>query len=309
MVAWMNLRDVGFPGFHLPVDARPFIRQGPLAIDPSIITDTPPVAALTAPNSGPKTLSGTHTYIVGRGPAYVVDPGPGMPSHHRAIVAWLDDQSIVPAAILLSHTHPDHAPGARALAEDLQVPICASPLIEADERASLGITQTYGQDEVFPIDGDELRVIPSPGHTVDHVAFWLPGARILFSGDTVLGEGTTLVAPPEGNMTSYMRTLAMFQALDPRLIAPGHGPLVTDPNAKLADYVWHRQQRERQVLEALQDGPVTVVELVDRIYTDVDLALRDLAAGSVTAQLEKLKDEGLVTQAGDRFQVPARASR
>src|SRR5207248_1357671 len=135
----------------------------------------------------------------------------------------------------------------------------------------------YGTYQTYDSDYDRLCVVPAPGHSPDHVALWLETARVSFTGDVILGQGTTLVAPPEGDMAAYMRTLATLKALDARLIAPGHGPIVEDPAAVIDEYIRHRQDREQQVLAALQTGPATESELVARIYADVDPRLHDLA--------------------------------
>jgi glyoxylase-like metal-dependent hydrolase (beta-lactamase superfamily II) len=151
------------------------------------------------------------------------------------------------------------------------------------------------------VNGDVLRVIATPGHAPDHVAFWLERGRVLFAGDTILGQGSALVAPPEGDMAAYMRSLERIRKLGPRIIAPGHGPLILDPNAKIDEYVRHREQREAQLLEALQRGPATVEELVRKIYVDVDPTLHGLAAQSVRAQLAKLRMEGRIHMLADRY--------
>lgn len=263
----------------------------------------PLAAALTAPNPGPKTLTGTRTYIVGRAPAYIVDPGPASAEHHAAIRGALDRLDAEPAAILLSHSHPDHAPGAAQVAADLRIPVWASPRLPASRAVALGVTQRYADDQEFPLEGDLLHVIATPGHAWDHVAFWLPATRLLFTGDTILGEGTSLVAPPEGNMAAYMATLDGFRRLEPAIIAPGHGPLVRDPLATLAAYVAHREQREREILAALSHGPADIPILVERIYSGLAPALRDLAHLSVAAQLDKLIAEQRVRRVGDTYQA------
>ncbi|HZU12879.1 MAG TPA: MBL fold metallo-hydrolase [Chloroflexota bacterium] len=266
--------------------------------DPQVFHDRPPAAVLTAPNAGPKTLTGTHTYLVGRSPAYVVDPGPLISSHVDAIVGALRELQMEPAGILLTHSHPDHAPAAGPLAERLGVDVWASPSADA-----AGVTRRYESHQSFALDGEGLHVLPSPGHTRDHVAFWTPDARILFAGDTVLGEGTSVIAPPEGNMSDYMRTLDAFLALQPRIIAPGHGPLVSDPMTLLRGYIEHRRAREKAILTTLHSSPADIPTLVDRIYLGLVPELRDLAELSVAAQLEKLESEGAVRRTGTTYEA------
>ncbi len=265
------------------------------------ISQQPEVWMFTAPNPGPKTLDGTHSFVVGRSTAYLIDPGPAHAAYQEQLGDWLRNAGTRVVAILLSHGHPDHAPGAARLAASLSVPVWSSDRLATEENLALPVDRTYGANQSFPTDGDTLHVVPSPGHSEDHVAFWLEGARVLFSGDTILGRGTTLIAPPQGNMIRYMETLLRFQNLDARLIAPGHGPLITNPAAKIREYLRHREQREAQVVEALRDGPATIQELVERLYQDVDPRLHGLAAGSIQAQLEKLEIEGRVQCIGAKF--------
>lgn len=265
------------------------------------ISEQPEVWMFTAPNPGPKTLDGTHTFVVGRSTAYLIDPGPAHEVYQDQVADWVRNADAQVVAILLSHGHPDHAPGAARLAASLSVPVWSSDNLATEENIALPVDRTYGANQSFPTDEDTLHVVPSPGHSEDHVAFWLQGARILFAGDSILGRGTTLIAPPQGNMIRYMETLRRLQNLDARIIAPGHGPLITNPAAKLREYLRHREQRESQVLEGLGDGPATIQELVERLYQDVDTRLHGLAAGSVQAQLEKLQIEGRVRGAGEKF--------
>jgi glyoxylase-like metal-dependent hydrolase (beta-lactamase superfamily II) len=183
------------------------------------------------------------------------------------------------------------------LHEQLGAPIWAAPQMMADVAATLGV-ESRVEGRTVPIGGDVLHVIYTPGHAFDHVSFWLPRARILFAGDVILGRGSTLVTPPEGDMASYMRTLDEMKQLNPRIIAPGHGPLILDPAAKIDEYAAHRRQREQQVLAALAEKPDSAEGLVARIYVDVSPELHELARGSVTAQLKKLEDEGRVEVIG-----------
>lgn len=266
------------------------------------LLDEPPVHMFTAPNAGPMTLEGTHTYVIGSDDAYVVDPGPDIEPYIATLARWIQAQPTRVRAVVLTHGHPDHAPGAARLAQLLSVPVRGSP--DLDVTALDGARfSALRPDERLAVGTDRLRVLAAPGHTRDHLAFWLEDARILFTGDAVLGHGTSLVAPPEGNMGQYMRTLERMRRLGARVIAPGHGPLVSDPASKLDEYIHHRRRREQQVLAALSAGPRTVNDLVSAIYADTHPSLHDLARGSVLAQLEKLEEEGEVTRVRGRYRL------
>jgi glyoxylase-like metal-dependent hydrolase (beta-lactamase superfamily II) len=258
----------------------------------------------TAPNPGPKTLDGTHTFVVGQDQAYIIDPGPYLPSYQDFLARWLRENERRPHGILLTHGHPDHAPGATHLKRLLGVPIWSSAEMADAQAQDLSVDQRFTDEIPFDVDGDRLLVFASPGHAADHVAFWLEKARILFSGDTILGQGSTLIAPPEGDMTAYMATLEALQRLGPRLIAPGHGPVVTDPQRKIEEYIQHRREREAQLLRELSHGPAGEEELVARVYTDVDPTVRSLARWSVQAQLAKLVAERKVIRSDDLYRLP-----
>lgn len=271
---------------------------------PEPIAQSPSVVMFTAPNPGPMTLQGTHTYVVGHDMAYVIDPGPDIPEYIDALRTWLQDSRHHVEGILLTHGHPDHTPGAASLTRLLgDVPVWASVKTAAEPAREAGVGRRFAPDQQFDVGGDTLAVLQTPGHTRDHVAFWLPELRLLIAGDTILGEGSSVIAPPEGDMAAYMRTLAQIQALDPAIIAPGHGPIITDPGAKVAEYVEHRKQREQQILDVLAHGPAGIDDLVDHMYVDTDPRLLDFARRSVEAQIIKLESEGLVRHRGDRYEL------
>lgn len=258
----------------------------------------------TAPNPGPMTLDGTNTYVVGHDPAYVIDPGPNIPEYIAAVANWLRNTDHRVEGILLTHGHHDHTLGTRRLAQALgSTPVWASATMTSDKAAIANVNRRYGAAERFDVDGDALEVLATPGHSHDHVAFRLLRSRVLFAGDTVLGRGSSVVAPADGNMSHYMQTLAAIDAVDPAIIAPGHGPIIYDPAAKITEYVEHRRQRERQILDALALGPMKTEDLVGRIYGDTDPRVLDFARSSLEAQLIKLEDEHQIRHIENEYEL------
>jgi glyoxylase-like metal-dependent hydrolase (beta-lactamase superfamily II) len=233
-----------------------------------------------APNPSPMTLDGTNTYLVDR---WVVDPGPAQPAHLDAVLAAAAGGI---EGIVLTHGHTDHAEG-------------------ADELAA----RAGGVPVVRPAEGDRVGpfgAIATPGHSEDHVC--LTYGRVCFTGDTVLGEGSVFVGSDGASMAAYMRSLERLRELDPDVLCPGHGPFVWEARAKIDEYIEHRLDRERRVLDALAAGARTRDELLDRAWSDVDLAaspmLRWAAGATLDAHLGKLRDEGRLPD-GFRARGPA----
>jgi glyoxylase-like metal-dependent hydrolase (beta-lactamase superfamily II) len=226
----------------------------------------PDVQRLTAPNPGPMTLDGTNTYVVGRDPAVVIDPGPDDAGHIEAIREVVEGRGGI-GTVLLTHSHSDHAGGVEAL----------------------------GLEPARPADGENvagLRALATPGHAADHFCFLLD--RACFTGDLILGEGSTIVGPREmgGSLADYMLSLEKLRALDLTTLYPGHGPEVTDPEAKIAEYIEHRMMRERRLVAALERGERSKAALLAEVWDDVPEQLRGAAAIAMQAHLEKLEDEG-----------------
>jgi glyoxylase-like metal-dependent hydrolase (beta-lactamase superfamily II) len=238
------------------------------------------IGHLRAPNPGPYTLSGTNSWIIGRDPAYVIDPGPALGAHVEALAREVMARGGA-GAILLTHHHSDHSGAAAALRERTGAPVAAT---RADADIALVDGATVGP----------LAALATPGHASDHVAF-LAG-RVCFSGDLVLGEGSVVLAPERGALVAYLGSLERLRGLDLDLIAPGHGPLISDPVAKLDEYRAHRLERERRLLEALAEGLRERDELLDRVWPDVAPALRAAAAATLSAHLGKLADEGRLAE-------------
>jgi glyoxylase-like metal-dependent hydrolase (beta-lactamase superfamily II) len=245
------------------------------------------VIRVLAPNPGPFTLEGTNTWVVGEDPALVIDPGPDDAGHILAVLEEADEIGTV----LLTHRHPDHAPGAARLSEAARASVRAFDAREGAHRLTDG--------ETVPAGDLQLRVIHTPGHTPDHVCFLLEPEGLLFTGDTVLGRGTSVVDPPEGDMAAYITSLQHLRRLGARSIYPGHGPVVFDATAKLDEYLAHRALRERHILAALAAGPHTAEEIVPEVYRDeIPDEMRPAAARSVFAHLLKLERERRLTRVG-----------
>jgi len=222
------------------------------------------------------TGEGTNTYLFGSDPCVVIDPGPDDAGHVDTICAAAEKRGGI-GLILLTHSHGDHADGAPSLAA--------------------AVSEQSGGDAppvILPSDGEEhacLRTIATPGHAADHVCF-LTADGVCFSGDLVLGEGSTFVPPDGGSLSSYMESLRQLQSQPIELMCPGHGPWITDPAAKLAEYVEHREMRERRLLAALDRGERSRDALLAEVWDDVPDEVLPAAALVMEAHLQKLEAEG-----------------
>ena len=240
------------------------------------------IRSLTAPNPGPFTLDGTRTYLIGE--TAVLDPGPNIASHVKKIRAAMPRLE----TILITHRHGDHAPAAVPLkaATGARVVAPRGVLDEVDQRVAGG--------EVLSIDGVAVEVIATPGHTSEHVCY-LTADGDLFTGDTVLGTGTTAIFPPDGHMGDYIRSLHTLRARSPKRIYPAHGPVRDDAVALIDEYIAHRLQREQQVLDAIAAGARTTAQMRARIYPGLKWRLRRAAEIQIEAHLVKLREEGKVS--------------
>ena len=224
---------------------------------------------MRAQNPSPLTLDGTNTYVVGR---WVVDPGPHDREHLKAVLAAAGGGPL--EGIVLTHDHSDHSEGASALAAHGGKPPVIHPA---------------GGERVGPFEA-----LATPGPSPDHVC--LVTGRICFTGDTVLGEGSVFVAPGDGALAAYLDSLRRLRELDLEVLCPGHGPFVWDPRGRIDEYLAHRLERERRVLDAIEAGAVTHDEILDRAWSDVDFEaapiLRLAAGATLEAHLSKLREEG-----------------
>ncbi|MFL5797477.1 MAG: MBL fold metallo-hydrolase [Actinomycetota bacterium] len=244
------------------------------------------IVRVLAPNPGLFTLEGTNTWIVGRDPAVVIDPGSDDEGHLQAVVG----EAGRVGAILITHDHPDHAPGAERLAS------ASGAAVHAFKRAD-GFLRLR-DEQMISMGEAHLRVLYTPGHTADHVAFLAEGTGAMFTGDAVLGRGTAVIDPREGDLAQYLQSLRRMREARPRVIYPGHGPTVFDALGKLREYEAHRTMREHQVLEALAAGPRAIGDIVPEIYADTPVELHPAAAAQVEAHLLKLERERRVGRSG-----------
>jgi glyoxylase-like metal-dependent hydrolase (beta-lactamase superfamily II) len=223
------------------------------------------VFRIVAPNPGPMTLEGTNTYLYGEGPCVVIDPGSEDEGHLEAIRVAASERGGI-GLVLLTHSHGDHTAGADQL----------------------------GAEVLLPSGGEShggLRVLATPGHAADHVCF-LSDDGVCFSGDLVLGLGSTIVPPGDNSLAAFMSSLRLLQDEQIELMAPGHGPWITDPAAKLAEYVEHREMRERRLLAALERGERSRAALLAETWDDIPVELLPMAAMALESHLEKLESEG-----------------
>jgi glyoxylase-like metal-dependent hydrolase (beta-lactamase superfamily II) len=251
------------------------------------------IATVRAPNPSAMTLTGTNSYVVdaGGGEAIVIDPGPPIGRHVDAVIDNARERNLRVTAIAITHGHPDHAPAAGPLARATGARIYAHPQSQVPHDADL------------PLEGDlrvgnlALHVVDAPGHTFEHVVFYEPEERALFTGDVILGEGTVVIAPPGGAMRPYQRTLARLrdEFPDAATIFGGHGPRVDDPAAKIEEYIEHRQMREAELRRQLAGGPKTIPELVLAIYGNGRPILHPAMARQILAYLIALVQEDAAT--------------
>lgn len=271
---------------------------------------SPLVRRLLAPNPSPFTFTGTQTYVVGSGEVAVIDPGPDLSEHLGALLAALDDEKVM--AILCTHTHRDHSPASRALQEATGAPIVGCSPLSPDEtgpRVEEGFDSAYrpnavlADGEAIGADGWTLQAIATPGHTSNHLCFALCEEQALFSGDHVMGWSTTVVAPPDGDMAAYMRSLDLLLERDDRVYYPAHGPEIVGPQDHVRRLIGHRRQRERQILRYVSAGDGSIPQMVAQMYRGIDPYLHAAAEKSVLAHLIHLEQRGMVVRGRNRWHL------
>jgi len=269
----------------------------------------PLVTRVLAPNPSPYTFTGTQTYLVGEGAdRAVIDPGPDEAEHLDAILAAAGDARI--SAILCTHTHRDHSPGAAPLAERTGAPVmgCAK-LVIADNgpRLDESFDTTYEPERVLSDgeavsgDGWTLRAVHTPGHTSNHVCFALEESGALFTGDHVMGWSTSVIVPPDGDMGDYLESLDKLYSREDRVYYPAHGAAVEKPQQLVRSMLGHRRQRERQILKVLADGPRSLPEFIPIMYKGLDPRLEKAAQMSVHAHLIHLERRDMVNRSEERW--------
>ena len=261
---------------------------------------SPLVRRITAGNSSVFTGPGTNTYLVGKEEITVIDPGPAMPEHIENIAKACGDDI---KQILVTHTHPDHSPGAKLLPQRTAAPAMGM-------YALLKQTQdkTFKANKVLE-DGDEIReieytlkAIHTPGHASNHLCYLLEEEKMIFTGDHIMEGSTVVIGPPDGNMKQYIESLEKLKQFDISMIAPGHGNLMKDPKSVVDWIVSHRMFREKKVVDALTEfSKANLDQLVEKVYDDVDERLHGIARASLLAHLNKLIEEDKAVSKGEEF--------
>ena len=284
------------PTRHLPLM--------PEALPGTLVQLEPLVARVLAPNPSPFTYTGTQTHLVGTTDLAVIDPGPDEPAHHAALIAAIAGRPVT--AIVITHHHRDHSPGSRPLAAATGAPIIgAAPVFVSDDgpRADAAFDVDYAPSRIL-VEGDTvtgdgwtLEAIATPGHTSNHLAFALRETNALFPGDHVMGWSTSIVSPPDGDMSAYMASLDKLLGREgDRVYYPGHGDLIDNPRRLVRGLLGHRKQREGQILRLLDAGAADIPAMTAKMYGGIDPRLLPAAERSVLAHLYDLKTRGLVIE-------------
>ena len=261
---------------------------------------SPLVRRITAGNSSVFTGPGTNTYLVGTEEITVIDPGPAMPEHIENIAKACGDDI---KQILVTHTHPDHSPGAKLLHQRTAAPVMGMYALHKQTQ-----DKTFKANKVLE-DGDEIReieytlkAIHTPGHASNHLCYLLEEEKMIFTGDHIMEGSTVVIGPPDGNMKQYIESLEKLKQFDISMIAPGHGNLMKDPKSVVDWIVSHRMFREKKVVDALTEfSKANLDQLVEKVYDDVDERLHGIARASLLAHLNKLIEEDKAVSKGEEF--------
>jgi endoribonuclease LACTB2 len=267
-------------------------------IDPNFPRTATPsslVGRVLGLNPGMMTGPGTNTYLIGRRDPILLDTGAGVPDYVPLLDGYLNERGwSQPSRVVLTHRHRDHLGGVEHLRERYRG-LRVAKMIYRDAGLPEEV-EDLRDGQTIEGDGVTLLALHTPGHASDHLCYYLAEEKAVFTGDVVLGGSTTVIPAEDGDLLDYMHSLERLQALDVRRIYPAHGPVIEDAQGRLAEYIEHRLLRERQILEALGDGPATIPEMVERIYADVPVALHAMAGQSVASHLKKLAREGRVRE-------------
>ena len=272
---------------------------------------TPLIRRVVARNPSPFTFKGTGTYLVGSGQVAIIDPGPDLTQHVDALLDAVRGETIT--HILITHTHLDHSPAAAAIKRATGAKTYGfgpHGSGRAEDRSGVGGVTEEGGDHAFVPDvamregdavegpGWQLGAVHTPGHTSNHLCFALAEERALFSGDHVMGWSTSVIAPPDGDMAAYMRSLAKLMARDDAVYWPTHGPAIPEPKPFVQAFIAHRQERAAAILQQLAQGESTIPGIVEQVYLGLDPRLKGAAARSVLAHLVELVERGQVATDG-----------
>ena len=272
------------------------------------------LARVLAPNPSPFTYTGTQTYLLGTDSLTILDPGPPMDAHLDALLGAIGDRRV--DQILVTHTHMDHSPLAMPLKEKTGAPVYGfgphgsgqkgwskggldSEKVEAGADKDFAPDHLLEDGDIVTVDGGSLKAVHTPGHTSNHLCFLWEEQKTLFSGDHIMGWSTTVIAPPDGNMTAYIGHLESLLTMEIERLVPTHGPVIDDAQTFIKALIDHRLDREQQVISALESGQTQIGSMVELLYKDVDKMLHPAAARSMLAHLIKLVDEGRVTADSD----------
>lgn len=265
---------------------------------------SPLVRRVVAPNPGPMTGDGTNTYVIGTDDIAVIDPGPSRPGHVDAILAAVGDGRVT--HILCTHTHTDHSPAAKELAERTGAKLVGK-VTSDDQHQDRTFTPDHdlSHDDIVKGSDWSIRCIYTPGHVDNHFCFLLEEEGFVFAGDHIMNGSTVVIIPPGGDMKDYIASLERLLDYDVRAIAPGHGDVIDDCRAEVTKLVRHRLMREAKVVSGLQElgGSADLDALVKVVYNDVDSSLHPWAKLSMTAHLIKLVKDGRASQVGETWQL------